>query len=92
VLIVQPDRILRASFSLAYQAYGWHVLDTASGEAAMGLLQALMRPIQELVIGNVIAGQLTRSDVVTAVLRLSPSVRITAIPSLTNPAPVCGNS
>ncbi len=75
VLIADPDHQLRQKVALAFHSAGWHVLDVASGEAATGLVRALLRPVDLVVTSIKLSGKLSGRDVVQEVQRLSPTAR-----------------
>ena len=60
----------------ALRAGGWKVLDAGSGEAAIALLHASLRPISALFIAIQLNGFLTGWDVADAVRKKYPTARI----------------
>ena len=76
ILIVEDELVLRNSVMLALRAVGWNVLDAGSGEAAIALLYASLRPISALFTAIQLNGSLTGWDVADAVREKYPAARI----------------
>ena len=76
ILVVEEDLILRNSVMHALRAAGWNVLDAGSGEAAVALLHATLRPISALFTAIQLTGFLTGWDVADAVREKHPTARI----------------
>ncbi len=76
ILVVEDEWALRGAVAQALRAAGWHVLDAGSGEAAIGLLHACLRPISGLFTGVQLSGLLSGWDVADAVRKSNPAARI----------------
>ena len=76
ILLVEEELGLRNSVMLALRAAGWNVLDAGSGEAAIALLHASLRPITALFTAIQLNGSLTGWDVADAVREKYPTARI----------------
>ena len=60
ILIVEDELVLRNSVMQALRAVGWNVFDAGSGEAAIALLHASLKPISALFTAIQLTGVLTR--------------------------------
>jgi two-component system, OmpR family, response regulator len=76
ILVVEDEWVLRNCVVRALMADGWHVLDAGSGEAALGLIYASLRPINALFTAVQLNGILTGWDVANAVRQRNSSASI----------------
>ena len=76
ILIVEGELVLRNSVIQALSAAGWNVLDAGSGEAAIALLHASLRPISALFTATQLTGVLTGWDVADAFRKKYPTAPI----------------
>lgn len=76
ILVVEYEWALRGTLSQALRAAGWHVLEAGSGEAAIGLLYACMKPISAVITGIPLKGMLTGWDVAEAVREKHPAAQV----------------
>ena len=76
ILVVEGELVLRNSVMQALSAAGWNVLDAGSGEAAIALLEASLRPISALFTAIQLNGCLTGWDVAEAFRKKYPTAPI----------------
>ena len=76
ILVVEDELVLRNSVMQALRAIGWNVLDAGSGEAAIALLHASLKPISALFTAIQLTGVLTGWDIADAVREKYPTARI----------------
>jgi CheY-like chemotaxis protein len=75
VLLVEDEWMLRATITTEFLNAGWHVLETASGEGALALLQVGQR-IDVLITDIHLAGYLNGWDIAEAFRAVNPNIPV----------------